>query len=247
MARLFLGTDVDLLRTRVVCHCQGNRVMVEFGNVVENILYIAAAYLIGSVSFGYLAGRVNGIDLREHGSRNIGATNATRILGRKWGVTVFVLDFLKGYLPVLGVLQMQGWDVATYNAGQIGLLLGVIVALVLGHTYTCFLGFRGGKGVATMAGCLVGAFPMVAAWAVGTWLVMMAITRYVSLSSLIAGGVMVAASCYYYGKNDGVSMPAEWMIPGVLFLILLLVIYRHRENLRRIANGTEPKAFSKKK
>lgn len=220
--------------------------MVGFNGVGEIILYILAAYLIGSVPFGYLAGRVNGVDLREHGSHNIGATNAMRVLGRKWGVTVFLLDFLKGCLPVQVVVQQLGEEVINYSEGQVGLLLGVLAGLVLGHTFTCFLGFRGGKGVATMAGCLAGAFPMVAAWAVGVWLVMMAITRYVSLSSIVAGVAMVVAACFYYGRADGVWNPTEWMIPGALFVILLLVISRHRENLRRIANGTEPKAFSKK-
>ncbi len=220
--------------------------MVEWNNEVESVLYIVVAYLIGSVSFGYLTGRVNGIDLREYGSHNIGATNAARVLGRKWGLLVFVLDFLKGCLPVLGVLMMQGRDVVGYSAEQVGLLLGVVVALVLGHTFTCFLGFRGGKGVATMAGCLVGAFPVVAGWAICAWVLMMLLTRYVSLSSMVAGMVMVVVAVMHYGQADGVWKPAEWMIPTALFFIMLLVIYRHRENLGRIVNGTEPKAFSKK-
>ncbi len=220
--------------------------MVECAVVAEDIVYIVAAYLIGSIPFGYLAGKLHGIDLREHGSHNIGATNAMRVLGRKWGMVVFALDFLKGYLPVLAIMAMQGRGVADYSVGQTAQLLGVIVALTLGHTFTCFLHFRGGKGVATMAGCLVSAFPMIAGWAVCAWVFMMIMTRYVSLSSIVAGGVMVLASLLNFGQADGVCKPAEWMIPGVLFLILLLIVYRHRENLRRIAEGTEPKAFSKK-
>ena len=221
--------------------------MVECKHAVEKILYILVAYLIGSIPFGYLVGKMNGVDLREHGSRNIGATNATRVLGRKWGLAVFALDFLKGCLPVQAVALQEGGDVAHYDIGQVGLLLGVIVGLVLGHTYTCYLKFRGGKGVATMAGCLAGAFPVVAAWAVGAWVLMMVQTRYVSLSSIVAGAVMVVAAGIEYGQLDGVLRPAEWMIPGVLFIIFLLVIYKHRGNLRRICDGTEPKAFSEKK
>ena len=98
--------------------------------MVENLIYIVAAYLIGSVPFGYLAGRMNGLDLREHGSRNIGATNAVRVLGKKWGIPVFVCDFLKGYLPLLFMAQHLGGDVTTFDAAQMGWFLGVLFALV---------------------------------------------------------------------------------------------------------------------
>ncbi len=220
--------------------------MVGCGVEVENILYIVGAYVLGSVSFGYLVGRVNGVDLRELGSHNIGATNAWRVLGARWGILVFVLDFLKGMLPVLWLKMRNGTDLASYSTAQMGLLLGVIAALVLGHTCTCFLGFRGGKGVATMAGCLAGAFPVVAVWAVAAWIVTMAVTRYVSLSSIVAGVAMTVASFFLYVRSDGQVRSAEWMIPGVLFAILLLVVYRHRENIRRLYRGEEPKAFTKK-
>lgn len=230
----------------VIWHCQEEKNMIECCCVAEDILYIAAAYLIGSIPFGFLIGKLRGTDLREHCSHNIGATNAMRVLGRKWGILVFALDSLKGCLPTLTIVAIQGQDVANYSVGQAGLLLGVIAGLTLGHTFTCFLRFRGGKGVATMAGCLVGAFPVVAGWAVCAWVLMMIVTRYVSLSSIMAGVIMVLASLVYFRQVDGVCKPTEWMIPGALFLILLLIVYRHRENLRRIADGTEPKAFSKK-
>ena len=131
--------------------------------MVENLIYIVAAYLIGSVPFGYLAGRMNGLDLREHGSRNIGATNAVRVLGKKWGIPVFVCDFLKGYLPLLFMAQHLGGDVTTFDAAQMGWFLGVLFALVLGHTFTCYLNFKGGKGVATTGGCLFAVSPIVGA------------------------------------------------------------------------------------
>ena len=217
--------------------------------MVESCLYIIAAYLIGSVPFGYIAGRLNGVDLREHGSHNIGATNATRVLGKKWGLPVFALDFLKGFLPMLLVMHGAvggGQDVSQYTPCEMVQCLAVMAALVLGHTFTCYLGFRGGKGVATMAGCLVAFLPCVAGYSVLTFVVMMALTRYVSLSCLTAGVVMVAAAAWMFPGNDGAYTPSEWMALGMLLLIFLLVLWKHRSNIARICNGTEPKAFSKK-
>lgn len=208
---------------------------------MENIFLLLGSYLIGSISFGHLIGRLKGIDLRQHGSHNIGATNAWRVLGWRWGVSVFILDFLKGFLPLYWVMRRIGVNLADFNLGQMGLMLGVMLALVLGHTFTCFLRFRGGKGVATMAGCLVAAFPLVAGWAVLGWVVTLLFTRYVSLSSLVAGVVMVGTSTLLYVKIDGVLMPVEWMAPGMLGLILLLVVLRHRSNIARILTRTEPK------
>lgn len=144
------------------------------------VLYIAASYLVGAVPFGYLAGRIRGLDLRREGSCNIGATNAWRVLGWKWGLSVFALDFLKGFVPVFGALNWLpfltgdagGWD---FNA----VVVLVCFAVVLGHTYTCFLGFRGGKGVATTAGVLFALNPVVACVALGAWLVFMGISGIV--------------------------------------------------------------------
>ena len=218
--------------------------------MVENVLYILAAYLIGSVPFGYLAGRLNGIDLREHGSHNIGATNAVRVLGKKWGIPVFICDFLKGYLPLLAAIHLVSGgqpDIAQFSPAQMGWCLGVMAAVVLGHTFTCFLKFRGGKGVATMAGCLVAFHPVVAGSALGIFVVMMALTRYVSLSSLMAGLMMVVSAAWLFVNNDGVVTPAEWMALGMLFLIFVLVLWKHRSNIVRICRGTENKAFSRKR
>lgn len=219
--------------------------------MVENcVIYLIVAYLIGSIPFGYLAGRLNGIDLREHGSHNIGATNATRVLGRKWGIPVFICDFLKGYIPLVVAMHLiAGADkgVAQYSPGEMGWCLGVMAALVLGHTFTCYLKFRGGKGVATMAGCLVAFLPAVAGIAILVFVGMMAITRYVSLSCLTAGAVMVIAAAWIFRTNDGQMLPAEWIALSVLALIFLLVLWKHRGNISRIYHGTEPKAFSKKK
>lgn len=214
--------------------------------MIENILYIVAAYLIGSIPFGYLAGRLNGIDLREHGSHNIGATNAVRVLGKKWGIPVFICDFLKGFLPLLFVKEQLGGTVELFEADQMAWLLGVLAALILGHTYTCFLGFKGGKGVATTAGCLFALSLPIGLAVLVTWVVGMVLTRYVSLSSMLAAVAMVTAAVQVFWLEDGDFATADAMVITLLFLVCILVVFKHRSNITRLCNGTEPKAFSKK-
>ena len=214
--------------------------------MVENILYIVAAYLIGSVPFGYIAGRLNGIDLREHGSRNIGATNAVRVLGKGWGIPVFVMDFLKGFVPLLCMKNHLGGELATFSPADMGWFLGMMFALILGHTFTCFLKFKGGKGVATTGGCLFALSPWVGGAALLSWIVSMIFTRYVSFSSIMAGvGMIVAAGIELWGEEKAYSV-ADYMVLGLLAIILVLVTVKHRANIGRILNGTEPKAFARK-
>ena len=214
--------------------------------MVENILYIVAAYLIGSVPFGYIAGRLNGIDLREHGSRNIGATNAVRVLGKGWGIPVFVMDFLKGLAPLMYMKYHLGGDMTVFTPAQMGWFLGVMFALILGHTFTCFLKFKGGKGVATTGGCLFALSPWVGGAALLFWIVSMIFTRYVSFSSIMAGvGMIVAAGIELWGEEKAYSV-ADYMVLGLLAIILVLVTVKHRANIGRILNGTEPKAFARK-
>lgn len=214
--------------------------------MVENVIYIVAAYLIGSVPFGYLAGRLNGLDLREHGSCNIGATNAVRVLGKKWGIPVFICDFLKGYVPLLLMKLHLGGDATQFSAADMGWFLGVLFALVLGHTFTCFLKFKGGKGVATTGGCLFAVSPLVGGIALATWVLMMVLTRYVSLSSMVAGVGMMVTALYVFYMVDGAMSAADSMVLGLLGFIFVLVVWKHRTNIVRLCNGTEPKAFSKK-
>lgn len=214
--------------------------------MVENILYIVAAYLIGSVPFGYIAGRLNGIDLREHGSRNIGATNAVRVLGKGWGIPVFFMDFLKGFAPLLYMKYHLGGELAAFSPADMGWFLGVMFAVILGHTFTCFLKFKGGKGVATTGGCLFAMSPWVGGAALLFWLGSMVLTRYVSFSSIMAGvGMMLAAGIELW-CHDGAYSVADYMVLGLLLVILVLVTWKHRANLVRIMNGTEPKAFAPK-
>lgn len=211
----------------------------------EYIAWVAAAYLVGSVPFGYLAGRVNGIDLREHGSHNIGATNAVRVLGKRWGIPVFFCDFLKGYVPPALLIGRLGCAITEFDTAQMGLFLAVLAAVVLGHTFTCFLRFRGGKGVATTAGALFALSLWVGGVAVLVWLLCMLVTRYVSLSSLVAGLGMLAAAAVQFRGQDGDLSTADAMLLGLLGLLYVLVVVKHRSNIVRLVRGTEPKAFSK--
>ena len=214
--------------------------------MVENILYILAAYVIGSVPFGFLAGKMRGIDLREHGSRNIGATNAVRVLGKGWGIPVFVMDFVKGFAPLLYMKYHLGGDLTAFTPEQMGWFLGVMFALILGHTFTCFLKFKGGKGVATTGGCLFALSPWVGLSALLFWIGSMIVTRYVSFSSIMAGVGMIAAAAVELAVMDGSCSVADGMVLGLLAIILILVTVKHRANIVRIMNGTEPKAFAPK-
>lgn len=217
--------------------------------MLENVLYIVLAYLIGSVPFGYLAGKLNGIDLREHGSKNIGATNAVRVLGKKWGIPVFVCDFLKGYVPLYVVIQLLGegkLELTQFSLESMLWVLGVMFALILGHTFTCFLHFKGGKGVATTGGCLFALSPIIGLSALLTWILMMVLTRYVSLSSMVAGLAMMTAAGYEFWWVDGVLSSADITLLSLLMIIFVLVVYKHRTNIVRLCQGTEPKAFTKR-
>lgn len=217
--------------------------------MLENVLYIVLAYLIGSVPFGYLAGKLNGIDLREHGSKNIGATNAVRVLGKKWGIPVFVCDFLKGYIPLSYVIHELGeGGVALTQFSMEGMfwVIGVMFALILGHTFTCFLHFKGGKGVATTGGCLFALSPIIGCSALLTWIVMMVLTRYVSLSSMVAGLAMMIAAGYEFWWADAALTGADMTLLSLLLIIFVLVVFKHRANIVRLCRGTEPKAFSKR-
>lgn len=213
--------------------------------MLENLIYVLLAYLAGAVPFGYLAGRLNGIDLREHGSHNIGATNAVRVLGKRWGIPVFICDFLKGFVPLLLMKLHLGGDATQFSAADMGWFMAVMAATVLGHTFTCFLHFKGGKGVATSAGTLFALSPIIGATAIGTWVLSMLLTRYVSLSSMLAGLAAVATAAWEFG-GDGEVTPSDALVIGMIAVLCTLLIVKHRSNIVRLCRGTEPKAFSKK-
>jgi len=194
------------------------------------------AYLIGAIPFGVLATRSKGIDIFQFGSGNPGATNVARALGKTWGMAIFLLDVLKGVVPaVIARLLIKG-DAWGLHAQSLWFAVGL--AAVAGHCCSVFLRFRGGKGIATSLGAGIGACPLVALSAFGIFLVVFGVTRFVSLASIVA---VISAVLFV------------WLIPqqapelAVAFILLsIFTIYRHRGNIRRLLNHTEPK-FSFKK
>ncbi len=190
------------------------------------------AYLVGAIPFGWLIARAKGVDIFAHGSGNIGATNVGRVLGRKLGLLVFVLDFAKGAVPVGAALWLeQFWPQEALPAGTLPVVAGL--GAFIGHLFPIYLRCRGGKGVATGAGVALVLLPMPALAALLGWIAVLAASRYVSLASvsavLILGGVQ-------WLQSDG-----NHADPRSLFCLLagLLVIARHRANLARLAHGNE--------
>lgn len=181
-----------------------------------------AAYLLGSIPTGLWLGlRLRGIDIRQHGSRNIGATNTLRVLGKKLGAIALAGDMLKGLVPVLLIAQLSNWPYAPLVCG---------VAAVLGHTASIFLKFHGGKGVATSAGVFLGLCPVPTLAALGVFAIIVAITRMVSAGSML-GAIAFTIMVYL--------MPHPLPVRIVATVAALLILIRHRTNLQRILHGAE--------
>ncbi|MDX2121032.1 MAG: glycerol-3-phosphate 1-O-acyltransferase PlsY [Gemmatimonadota bacterium] len=194
--------------------------------MIEPLLWLAASYLLGSIPTSYLAGRwFRGIDLREHGSRNLGATNLYRIMGWRFAVPVGLFDVLKGAVPVL-LFAPQVPAVPHFPT-----LCGV--AAMVGHTLSPFVGFKGGKGVATAAGMLLGLAPGAVGVAALVWAVLVRLTGYVSVGSI--------ASAVAFPAADFLLYPARRTLPDVGFdlLIAAFIVWKHRANIQRLLSGTE--------
>jgi glycerol-3-phosphate acyltransferase PlsY len=204
------------------------------------LLIAVGSYLLGSIPFGYLAGLLCGVDIRTKGSGNIGATNALRVLGKKWGYAVFLLDFLKAWLPVKLAL---GWGIAlmVHPASAPGALAGLCA--LLGHSFPVWLGFKGGKGIASSAGVMVGLFSLaVFLVCLGMWLLLFTVTRYVSIASIVAAiSLPVAVGILVLLHR------ADWLGFTVSVVMAALAIWRHRSNIVRLRAGTEPRFEQKKK
>jgi glycerol-3-phosphate acyltransferase PlsY len=207
-------------------------------------------YLSGCISFAWLIGKAHGVDLMREGSRNLGATNVGRVLGAKWGYLCFLLDFLKGFIPVLIAGYAMGWfghdDLSLKEAWR---WLYVGLAAMLGHMFPFWLKFRGGKGVATGLGVLIAYWPIVtipAACCFAIWLVLVGITRYISVGS-IAAALALPVLVFGYGTWQGIGN--KQMAPFLLTCILMsaLVVVRHRANIKRLRDGTETKIGQAKK
>lgn len=195
-------------------------------NALASLLSIALAYAIGGVPWGLVLGRINGVDVRQHGSGGTGATNTLRLLGWKIALSVFVMDFLKGLLPVL---VLRWLDAPNWAIGA------AAVATVVGHCWSPYIGFKGGKGMATGGGAAVG----LAWWLVLLLLPMIAIvalTRYVSLASVIAA---VVGPGIVIGLSIWGDFPWPWSI--AIVAVAAIIIWQHRTNIDRLIHGTERK------
>jgi glycerol-3-phosphate acyltransferase PlsY len=196
------------------------------------LLIFILSYLIGSVPWGYLFARSKGVDIRQHGSGNIGTANVLRVMGKKWGYLVFLCDFFKGFLSVkLGSL------IAAYFLANVGLgSVIAAVACVLGHDYPIWLGFKGGKGIATLAGTVLSLFaPLVFVSFGVVWIAVFLIGRYTSLASISAAVSLPIAVSLIVGKAE----PDFPLLVGFSVLMAALAIWLHRANIGRLLNGTE--------
>lgn len=201
----------------------------------------ACGYLCGSLPFGYWAGRVRGIDIRQHGSGNIGATNVVRVLGKPIGIPVFLLDMMKGWLPVFlaaSWMKAAGANIELISTAKV---VGGFSA-VLGHMYTFWLSFKGGKGIATTAGVLMGMSlaGFFGGWA--AWLVVFFASKYVSLASIAAAVSVPSSMAFVMWRED--RWDAVMLTFGIV--VMLLAIWKHRANIQRLLAGTENRAGAKK-
>jgi len=199
---------------------------------------VLAAYLVGSLSFAVIVSQLMGLnDPRSYGSKNPGATNVLRSGSKKAAILTLLLDAFKGWLPVALVLALgQPYGLGTGVAALAGL------AAFLGHLYPVFFGFKGGKGVATAVGVLIGVNGLLALATVGTFVIVVYFSRYVSLASMVAA--VFAPVFYLFG--DGVAWQAAGAEVLCLSVMALLLVWRHRENINRLLAGTESKLGAKK-
>jgi len=188
-------------------------------------LAFIGSYILGSIPFGYVVGKVKGHDIRKEWSGNIGSTNVFRVVGKKEGIFVFILDFLKGCLPVLYFTD-------------ISVLAGILALLgaIAGHMTTPFLKFKGGKGVATGFGGVIALMPLPAVLAFGIWVMLVAISRRVSIGSL--GAAISLPIFYFYIENPMIKIVLYFSI-----LIAVLVIITHRKNIKKLIRKEEEPIF----
>jgi len=198
--------------------------------LIEPAVGVVAAYLLGSIPSGLLIARARGVDIRKSGSGNIGATNVFRCVGKTWGVITFAADFLKGFLPAWLFPRIVWQAGPAVDPATAGLLFGA--AAIAGHNWPIFAGFKGGKGVATGAGILAAVAPAAMAVGLASWVIILALTRYVSVAS-ISAALLIAVFGWFRYRGQG------YLLPVFLSLLALLVVWRHRANLRRLLNGTE--------
>ncbi len=211
-------------------------IIIDSSPALQYALACLLSYLVGAIPFGLWVARTRGVDIRAKGSGNIGATNVFRCVGKSWGLLVYGLDMGKG---LWGALLLP----ALLSTGEPATLLCVLsgCSAVIGHNWPVYLKFKGGKGIATSSGLLLGLAPAAVLVAIAVWLVTFLLTRYVSAASILAA-VAVAAFAWLYYADAGL------LLPLVLSAISALAILRHRQNIQRLLSGTENRFdFTKKK
>jgi glycerol-3-phosphate acyltransferase PlsY len=192
------------------------------------IITLIIAYLLGSIPFSFLLGKIyKKVDLREHGSGNVGATNALRVLGWKTGVLAMLLDMFKGVAAI--------YIASSLLPEQVLLLISAGFMVILGHIFTIFLHFKGGKGVATSAGVFAALLPIPFLFALLSFIITTALSRYVSLGSIVAALVLIITQAFFTFRN-GVQSP--WYLVLTL-IVTFFIIMKHRANIKRLLNGTE--------
>ena len=228
-------------------------------------LLIALGFLLGSIPFGLLLGKLKGVDIRDHGSGNIGSTNVFRTLGKKSGITCLILDLLKGFAPVLLAINLARIEDTSFlfsieflkslteavPASQQFQVQSIHVltalAAILGHNYSPWIGFKGGKGIATSGGALLALMPAAVILLILIFIIVARITKYISVGSIATGVALPLLTLYgswYHGKiADG-----TWNKPLFIFSIVAgaLAIWKHRSNIKRLRTGTENKIGQKK-
>lgn len=197
------------------------------------IIFSAAAFLLGSIPFGLFIGRlVKRIDIREHGSKNIGATNVFRVVGKKWGILVFFLDALKGAIAVI-LPQML---IPAFQGNPWPLCFGVFA--ILGHSFSPWLGFKGGKGVATSLGVFLSAAPVPAGLTFALWMIVFAAVHIISAASL-AAALAFPLVCFLTARHTALF---PYLFP-VSLLLMIFIFYTHRANITRLLRKEEKKLF----
>ncbi|MGL5367990.1 MAG: glycerol-3-phosphate 1-O-acyltransferase PlsY [Cetobacterium somerae] len=193
------------------------------------LIFAVIAYIFGSLPCGVWLGKgVKNIDIREYGSKNSGATNAYRILGPKYGIMVLILDALKGYIPL--------YIASLFDIGGIYIILLGLVA-ILGHTFSFFLQFKGGKGVATSLGVFLFLMPKVVGVLVLVFILVVGISKYISLGSVICAGLLPILAYFMPVRDDATRLP----LVVISLIVGIFVIYKHKANIQRLMEGKENK------
>ena len=185
------------------------------------------AYLLGAVPFGFLIARGKGVDVTKIGSGNIGATNVSRAIGKGWATLVFLLDMMKGFVPVFCARSLSDHEWVWYLVG---------LTAIAGHCASPFLKFKGGKGISTSLGIVLGGSPIIAAVGFAVFVIALLTTQYVSVTSIVSVGSSVVIG----------ALLQDWTYVGIGSLLFLFVLFTHRANVRRLRDGTEPKFRFKK-